>query len=175
VSVNVSARQLIAADFADKVADVLRLTGLPPAALCLELSVSVLIEAAAAAASVQKLRELGVRLALDDFGIGYSSLSYLRRFPVDVLKVDRAFIVDLPSSARDASIVSGIVQLGRSIGVDVVVEGVERDDQLAALIELGCEFAQGLAFGAPAPADQVFDPGWSPLRPAPAAGNGADH
>jgi EAL domain-containing protein (putative c-di-GMP-specific phosphodiesterase class I) len=137
VSVNVSARQLVATDFADKVADVLRQTGLAPTALCLELTETVLIEAASAAQSLQQLRELGVHLAVDDFRMSYSSLSYLRRFPVDVRKIDRAFVVGLPSSARDLSIVSGIVQLGRSIGMDVVVEGVERADQVAALIELG--------------------------------------
>jgi EAL domain-containing protein (putative c-di-GMP-specific phosphodiesterase class I) len=175
VSVNVSARQLVATDFADKVADVLRQTGLAPTALCLELTEAVLIDAASAAQSLQQLRELGVHLAVDDFRMSYSSLSYLRRFPVDVRKIDRAFVVGLPSSARDLSIVSGIVQLGRSIGMDVVVEGVERADQVAALIELGCKFAQGFAFGAAVAASDVFEPGLSPLRPTPAVDNGVDH
>jgi len=151
----------MAADYAERTVRVLRETGLDPSALCLELTESVLIEASGAAGSLQSLRQLGVHLAVDDFGVGYSSLGYLRRFPVDVLKIDRAFVEGLPTNTRDMSILSGIIALGRSMGVDVIVEGIEQVDQVSMLIELGCEYGQGFVFSRPAPADVVLDPNWS--------------
>ena len=101
---------------------------------------------------------MGVHLAVDDFGTGYSSLAYLHHFPVDVVKIDRTFVERLVSSARDRSIVAGIAALGRSMGMDVIVEGVERRDQVETLIELGCEFGQGFVFGHAAAPEVVLDP-----------------
>ncbi len=158
MSVNVSAQQLVAGDPAASIMRVLHSTGLDPSALCVELTESVLIEARSASASLQTLRDVGVHLAVDDFGTGYSSLAYLRHFPVDIVKIDRALVERLGSSARDRSIVAGIAALGRSMGMDIIVEGVERRDQVDTLIELGCEFGQGFVFGHPAAADAVLDP-----------------
>jgi len=165
MSVNVSAHQLLSGNFADNVMAVLNTADLDPSALCLELTESVLIEAADAVQSLQGLREHGVHVAIDDFGVGFSSLGYLRRFPVDELKIDKVFVDGMLSNPRDAAIVTGIVHLGRSLDIDVIVEGVEEMAQLTALVELGCELGQGHLFSAAAAADEVLDPSRSRLHP----------
>jgi diguanylate cyclase (GGDEF)-like protein/PAS domain S-box-containing protein len=165
MSVNVSAHQLLAGAFADNVMLALSTADLDPSVLCLELTESVLIEAADAVHSLQELREQGVHVAIDDFGVGFSSLGYLRRFPVDVLKIDKVFVDGMLANPRDAAIVTGIVHLGRSLGMDVVVEGIEERAQLTALVELGCELGQGHLFSAAASADEVLDPRRSRLSP----------
>jgi EAL domain-containing protein (putative c-di-GMP-specific phosphodiesterase class I) len=158
MSVNVSARQLVAGDFAADVMRVLHSTGLEPPTLCIEMTEGALIEAGSAFESLQALRDIGVHLAVDDFGSGYSSLTYLRHFPVDVVKIDRVLVERLASSTRDRSIVAGIAALGRSMGMDIIVEGVERPDQVATLTELGCEFGQGFVFGRAEAAEIVLNP-----------------
>lgn len=100
------------------------------------------------------LKQLGVKIALDDFGTGYSSLSYMRRFPVDTLKVDKSFVHDLITDAADAGVVSAIIQMGRSLKMRVVAEGVESKDQVSVLRQMACTEAQGYCFGRPmSPAD----------------------
>ena len=144
VSVNVSALQFRDAGFVPGVARALAEAGLPPALLELELTESLLLdEVDAHLQQLQALADLGVQLAIDDFGTGYSSLRYLKRLPIHRLKIDREFIRNLPDDASDRAITHTIVQLARSLGLDVIAEGVETEAQHAALCELGCASFQG--------------------------------
>ena len=102
-----------------------------------------------------ELKDLGVSLALDDFGKGYSSLSYLHRFPIDRIKIDRAFIGGLPESRAGLAIVSAVVSFARALDMEVVAEGVETQAHVDALLDLGCEFAQGFFFHRPVPPEQL--------------------
>ncbi len=138
------------------VAGVLERTGLDPAALCLEVTESVLADDAdASIATLRELRALGVQIAVDDFGTGYSSLSYLRQFPLDCVKIDRSFVRGLPSSGEDAAIVAAVIELGHSLGLSVTAEGVETDEQLAHLKAAGCDTAQGFLFSRPQTAKAI--------------------
>ena len=104
---------------------------------------------------MEQIRQLGVILEIDDFGTGYSSLSYLKRFPIDTLKIDRAFIKDLPSDQDDISIVQGIVGLAHNLGLSVVAEGVETDEQKSLLQTLNCDVIQGYLLSQPLPAKEL--------------------
>jgi EAL domain-containing protein (putative c-di-GMP-specific phosphodiesterase class I) len=154
MSVNLSARQLTG-DLLDMLTKVLAGTSLEPDALTLEITESVLMEdTTAALESLLGLKALGVRLAIDDFGIGYSSLNYLKRFPIDLLKVDRSFVSGLGADDDDddTAIVAGVLAMARGLRLGVVAEGVETAHQLRALRVLGCPFAQGFHFARPLPA-----------------------
>ena len=130
--------------------------GLAPGSLALEITESVLMEEAHAPVTVlASLREYGLRLMLDDFGTGYSSLAYLKRFPLDVLKIDRSFVAGLGRDDEDSAIVAAIVQMARTLGLTVVAEGVERPEQLERLRELDCDRAQGRLIAEPMPAAEV--------------------
>ena len=129
-----------------------------PADIELSLEVTetlVLRDPAAAAARLEELRKLGVKLAIDDFGTGYSSLSYLRQFPVSTVKVDCAFVAGLGESAEDGAIVSAIVQLSHALGLQVVAEGVETEQQLEFLHHQRCDRIQGFFFSAPMPSEHL--------------------
>jgi EAL domain-containing protein (putative c-di-GMP-specific phosphodiesterase class I) len=153
VSVNLSARQLADRDLVEHVTATLRATGLPPDRLALEITESLLMhEVGAAIETLRELKALGVRLHLDDFGTGYSSLSYLKRFPLDALKLDRSFIAGLGADTQESAIVAAVVEMARALGLTVIAEGVETEEQLASLRALGCELAQGYYFAAPMPA-----------------------
>jgi diguanylate cyclase (GGDEF)-like protein/PAS domain S-box-containing protein len=172
VAVNVSALQFQRANFVQEVADILQRHGLPPQGLELELTESILIrDAEEALAKLQALAELGVTLALDDFGTGFSSLMYLRRFPLHRLKIDRSFITAMPENGADAAIVAAIVQMGHALSMQTVAEGVERPEQVQALLGLGCQHCQGFLYARPMPADALQD--WLQEnredRPRPAA------
>ena len=152
LSVNVSGRQLAEPDFARDVDRVLRTSGLPPSALTMEVTESVLVtDGSVAHAVMDDLQKLGIRIAIDDFGIGYSSLSYLAKLPVHSLKVDRSFIAGLGSPGTDASIVTAMVELAHKLGLAVVAEGVETEAELAELKRAHCDEAQGFLLGRPAP------------------------
>ncbi|MBB2961988.1 EAL domain-containing protein [Methylobacterium sp. R2-1] len=152
VSVNVSPKQFRQPGFAAGVAAVLGRHGLPPGRLVLEITEGVFIQDAAMAVEVlTALRTLGVRLALDDFGTGYSSLSYLQRFKFDKIKVDQSFVRRLGQHADSLTIVRAITHLGHNLGLQVTVEGVETQEQLAVLRELGCDQMQGYLFARPTP------------------------
>ncbi|MFI5892937.1 putative bifunctional diguanylate cyclase/phosphodiesterase [Actinoplanes sp. NPDC051513] len=155
VSVNLSAANLEVPDLTDRVAYALAATGLSPRCLVLELTETVLMrDIAVTSARLEELRQLGVRIAIDDFGTGYSSLGYLRDIPVDVLKVDRSFIDGLVGNPRQQELVSAVIQLGHTLGLKVVAEGVETEDQLRLLRRMGARYAQGYYLGRPGPTDE---------------------
>ncbi|MGA5304955.1 putative bifunctional diguanylate cyclase/phosphodiesterase [Nucisporomicrobium flavum] len=156
MSVNVSVRQFDRGDLAAMVREVLTETGMPADKLCLEMTESVLMtDTEENLAQLVRLKALGLTLAIDDFGTGYSSLAYLRRFPVDTLKIDRSFVERLGGQTDDAALASTIVQLGQSLGMSTVAEGIEEYGQLAALRAMGCTFAQGFYFSRPVPAGEA--------------------
>ncbi|MBB4660917.1 putative bifunctional diguanylate cyclase/phosphodiesterase [Conexibacter arvalis] len=157
VAVNLSPRQLGASDLAATVRGALAGSGLSPERLCLEITESaVMADPDAAIESLHRLKALGVKLAIDDFGVGYSSLSHLRELlPVDVLKIDRSFIDGVVRRGEDKAIVTAIVELARSLGVDAVAEGVETAEQASLLHELRCHVAQGFHFARPQAAADV--------------------
>ena len=149
VSVNVSPRQF-RSDLYQTVADVLHETGLPAASLELELTESLLMDDPEAARVIlDKLKHLGVHIAIDDFGSGYSSLSYIKQFPIDCLKIDQSFVRDLASDPNDAAIAKAVIALGHALGLHVVAEGVETAAQLAFLREHACDVIQGHYYSAP--------------------------
>ena len=156
ISVNVSGRQLVDSRFQAVVADALVETGVGADSLWLEITESALMsDVKAATIALRSLRSLGLHLSVDDFGTGYSSLTYLKRFPVEAIKVDRQFVNGLGIDAEDTTIVEAVVNLGRSLGLMVVAEGVENPLQLSHLRATGCERAQGYLFGRPRPAALV--------------------
>ena len=153
VGVNVSARNLSDAGFATTVERILRDTGLAPSALTLELTESsVMTEAEAALATLHQLASLGLRWSIDDFGTGYSSLAHLRRLPVSEIKIDKSFVFDLTTSHSDEAIVRSMIDLGRNLGMTVVVEGVETVEVRRRLDELGADRIQGYLLSRPIPA-----------------------
>jgi diguanylate cyclase (GGDEF)-like protein/PAS domain S-box-containing protein len=156
VSVNLSARQLDEPETPNVIAKALERHRLEPQLLCLEITESVLMrDASQALETLETLKDLGVRIAIDDFGTGYSSLAYLRRFPVDVLKIDGSFVQGLGEDPEDSAIVAAVLRLAETLGVDVVAEGIETAGQLDTLRALGCQFGQGYYFSQPVPADQL--------------------
>jgi len=156
MAVNVSARQFDHGDLAGRVSEVLAETGMPVDQLCLEMTESVLLsDTDENLTRLLRLKALGVQLAMDDFGTGYSSLAYLRRFPLDVLKIDRSFVDRLGGDSEDVALVRTIVRLGKSLGMSTVAEGIEDAGQLAALREMSCDFAQGYHLSKPLPAAEA--------------------
>jgi diguanylate cyclase (GGDEF)-like protein/PAS domain S-box-containing protein len=155
VSVNVSARQFRTPGFVDQVREVLVQTGARPEWLLLEITESlVLHDADQVWADLRQLRAMGVRIAIDDFGTGYSSLSYLSQMPVDVLKIDKAFIDDILHSNQQLALVDTIVSLARTLDLAVVAEGIELDEHRHALAAMGCPYGQGYLFSKPVTADE---------------------
>jgi len=163
MTVNVSPRQLQAADFIDVVGAALRDTGLPPDRLIIEVTETAMFQdALATSAKLEELRHRGVRVALDDFGTGYASLSHLRRFPVDILKIARDFVVAPDASDEDWAFAAAIIALARTLGLRVIAEGIEQAGQAERLHQLGCEMGQGFHLGRPVDAadiDATFDSG----------------
>jgi diguanylate cyclase (GGDEF)-like protein len=152
MAVNISARSLLDPGFPDRVLATLSARRIPPGSLILEITeTSIMEDPEHALAALQLLHDAGVYLSIDDFGTGYSSLAYLKRLPVDEIKIDRSFISSLADDARDRLIVASTVSLGRALGLDVVAEGVEDEQTLAVLQTLGCDLAQGYLFGRPEP------------------------
>jgi EAL domain-containing protein (putative c-di-GMP-specific phosphodiesterase class I) len=164
ISVNVASAQLEQPGFPGEVAAALAETGLPAERLVIELTERSLV-GAAEGERLQAVRRLGVRLAIDDFGTGYSSLDYLRRFPMDVLKIDRSFT---RGAAADDPLLRAIVAMGHSLGLVLVPEGIEDAEQGAALRALGCELGQGFHYGRPAPPPSRIAPHGARADRAPA-------
>ncbi len=156
VSVNLSPRQVRESDIVDIVAEALLRHGLPGTALWLEITESVMMEDSISTAGVMVgLRSLGVRLSVDDFGTGFSSLSTLKRFPVSGVKIDRSFVSGLGHHQSDSSLVAAIVAMASALGMVAIAEGVETRDQASRLLELGCTEAQGYLFATAVPFDEV--------------------
>lgn len=156
VAVNLSARQFQDPGLLQQVVAALRVSELPPQRLCLEITESLAMQdLELTIRTLGELKGLGVELAIDDFGTGHSSLSYLKRFPVDEVKIDRSFVIDLEHSPVDRAIVSAIVGLAKALDIRTVVEGIEDEVQMQHVRELGCDLAQGFHISRPKPADQV--------------------
>ncbi len=156
VSVNLSTRQLQHADLVDEVTRILAETGLAPGALELEMTEShALLSAELTTRVLARLRALGVRLAIDDFGSGYASLSYLRRLPVHAVKLDRAFVHGIPFDADNTAIASGVIEMAHALGLEVVAEGVETQEQRDSLVRWGCDRLQGFLVSPALPAAEL--------------------
>jgi diguanylate cyclase (GGDEF)-like protein/PAS domain S-box-containing protein len=165
MSVNLSARQLSTPGLLPMVDRILADFELEPWRLCFEITESVLMDDVDMAIPLlSKLRDLGVRLAIDDFGTGYSSLGYLRRFPVDIVKLDRAFVAGLGSDSAADAITAAVINLGHALGLSVIAEGVENEEQLTVLRALRCDRAQGYLWSAPQAAGPLAD--WIAAKPS---------
>ena len=158
VAVNVSAAQIWRSDFAADVATVLEETGLDPSLLSLELTESLLADhtEGQARSVLERLSGLGVTLALDDFGTGYSSLGYLKQLPFNKLKIDRIFVDGATESVHARELLRGIVALARGLNMAVLAEGAERDEEIAMLKEMGCDYVQGFVYARPQSADDAM-------------------
>jgi len=158
ISVNVSARQFAAPGFADSVRQVLGTAGLESRALMLELTETVLLRRDERLHSdLAELKCIGVKLAIDDFGTGYSSLSYLRELPIDVVKMDKSFVEGIADSGQRLALAEGIVQIARTLGLEVIAEGIETEIQRDLLASMGCHYGQGYVLARPMPSGQVED------------------
>jgi diguanylate cyclase (GGDEF)-like protein/PAS domain S-box-containing protein len=158
LSVNLSARQLTQPELADDVRRTLAATGVDASSLCLEITETVLMQdTPQVIATINELRELGVRLAIDDFGTGYSSLSYLRRLPVSAVKIDRSFILELGGDHEGSTIVASVIGLAHALGMEIIAEGVETIEHVAALLNLACDHAQGYFFSRPVAPDVALE------------------
>lgn len=156
IAINLSPRQLAVDDFPERVEDVLAETGLTPDRIEFEITESALIRSIEDVdAKLRRLREMGTRLAVDDFGTGYASLSYLRRFAVDAIKIDASFVADIGGSGDGEKLVAAIVAIGQSLDLEVVAEGVETEEQLRFLRRHWCERVQGFHVSRPLPADEL--------------------
>jgi diguanylate cyclase (GGDEF)-like protein/PAS domain S-box-containing protein len=154
MNVNLSSRQLVREAIADEVAAAVDDSGIRASWLVLEVTETVLMaDPVVAAQALSKIRDLGVRVALDDFGSGYSSLSHLRRFPIDIVKIDKSFVDDVAHEGAESAIARGIIELGHAMKIQTVAEGIEVDEQAEVLRSLGCELGQGFFFAKPLAAD----------------------
>ena len=153
VGVNLSPSQLQSGDLATSVAEILDLTGLAPSLLELEVTEDILLlDEERVLDLFLRIQELGVRIVFDDFGTGYASLSYLKKFPLDGLKIDRTFVLELRAGSDDAAIVGSTISLSKQLGLSVIAEGIENRATADLLVSMGCEEGQGYFFGRPMPA-----------------------
>src|SRR5262249_7244201 len=156
MNVNLSVKELTDPKLVERVESILKETGVQTGTLKLELTESSLIaEIQSARDTLAKLRSLHVGLKLDDFGTGYSSLSYLHNLNFDSLKIDRSFVSRLSIEPDTQAIIATILELARTLHMSVVAEGIETEDQMGRLLELGCEIGQGFLFSRPVPADEA--------------------
>ena len=158
MSVNLSARQLQSAAIVDDVREALRETGIDPSTLTLEVTESAMMKNVdLSVLRLRELRDLRVRIAIDDFGAGYSSLGYIRQFPVDILKVDKSFIDRIDEGEKELALAAAIIEMAKVLNLRPVAEGVERQQQLERLVQLGCDSAQGYYFARPGTQSDVED------------------
>ena len=165
MAVNLSVKQFERGSIAGMVADILRETGLEPQRLQLEVTESVIMNTGDALGYINDLHAIGVGLAIDDFGTGYSSLAYLKQLPVQTLKIDRSFIKDISTDVNDEAIAIAIIQLGKSMHLSVIAEGVETEEQAAFLLRHGCKLAQGYLYSRPVLAEDMLERWLDPLQP----------
>lgn len=157
VSVNLSARQFQQPNLVDEVKDALRESNLHASQLELEITESSAMQNAEnTVRTLRELKRIGVRISMDDFGTGYSSLSYLKRFPIDTLKLDQSFVRDIVTDSDDGAIATAVLAMGHSLSLDVIAEGVEKEDQLTFLRSRGCRRFQGFLFSAPLPPEELL-------------------
>ncbi|BAH42077.1 probable signaling protein [Brevibacillus brevis NBRC 100599] len=156
VSVNLSARQIYQKDLVEMIKDILQETKLSPHWLELEITESIFVKMEEATAVLQQIRDIGIQISIDDFGTGYSSFSYIKSLPVDTIKIDASFIRDIHHNQESQAIVKAIVTIAQSLNMNVIAEGIELHDQVAALKENGCDHGQGYLFSKPLPTDD-FD------------------
>jgi EAL domain-containing protein (putative c-di-GMP-specific phosphodiesterase class I) len=156
VSVNLSGKHFAEKDLVKQIETIIKETGIEPRSLKLELTESAVMEnAESVILMLKQIRELGVQLSIDDFGTGYSSLSYLHRFPINTLKVDRSFVSTMEDGSENGEIVRTVVALAKTLGLDIVAEGIESIHQLHQLRILGCEYGQGYLFSRPVPVEEA--------------------
>ncbi|HJV45957.1 MAG TPA: EAL domain-containing protein [Bacillota bacterium] len=156
ISVNLSALQFQHEHFVDEIQCILNETGLEPQWLEFELTESVLIDQSSdTLVKLQRLKQMGIKLSLDDFGTGYSSLSYLKKFPVDTIKIDSSFIRDLNQDKYDLALVTAIISMADALGLNVIAEGIETEQQLSILIQKGCKEGQGFLFSRPLQVEHI--------------------
>jgi EAL domain-containing protein (putative c-di-GMP-specific phosphodiesterase class I) len=179
VSINLSARQLQEVGVEGYIATAISDSGLDPNDLTLEITESVLMQDPESAIDILgNLKRLGVKVAIDDFGVGYSSFAYLQRLPVDILKIDKSFIAGLTKGPRESALARAMVNVGRTLGLEITAEGIEETEQLTALREMRCDFGQGFLFSRPAEASLmtkhvVGERRRDPLAPADGRGTQA--
>jgi len=158
ISLNISGHQFSQGNLVNIMEKILEDTGLDPTCLELEITESVIMKNADATISLlHKLKDMGVKLSMDDFGTGYSSFNYLKRFPLDIIKIDRSFIKDITNSRRDATIVKAIIAMAHTLELKVVAEGVETEEQLGLLQDMECDEMQGFLLCRPLPAEHVHE------------------
>jgi EAL domain-containing protein (putative c-di-GMP-specific phosphodiesterase class I) len=158
MAVNLSARQLQRAEIVDEVRDALRASGLDPRCLVLEITESMMIDNVELAIErLQALRDIGVLVAVDDFGTGYSSLNYIRRLPLNILKIDKSFIDGVDADDEQSKLTTAIIDLARVLGLRCVAEGVERPEQRDRLRRLNCDYAQGFLLARPMSAEALSE------------------
>ena len=158
LAINISIRQFHGQKLPDTVASVLQETRLDPNSLQLEITESKAVQHLEDTVdTLEKFKEIGVQLSFDDFGTGYTSLSYLKRFPLDILKIDQSFVQGIPMDQHDAAIITAIIVLAHTMGLKVIAEGVETEDQLRYLQSLQCDEMQGFYFSQPLPVDKLSE------------------
>lgn len=158
LTVNISIRQFMQIELVDIVSRALEASGLPPRCLILEITESFMMQdTEATILKLHELKKLGIRLAIDDFGTGYSSLSYLQRFPIDILKIDKSFVDKLGQGSEGNAVARAIIMMGDSLNLKTIAEGIEHNDQIAALQDLGCEAGQGFHFAKPLTKEDMDD------------------
>ena len=156
LSINASARHLMKTGFIEEIRDLVSSSGISPGQLEIEITESILIESAdKALRCINELRDMGIKFAIDDFGTGYSSLSYLNKIPANLLKIDKSFIDKINTGESSKQYVAAMISMGHIMGLDVISEGVEEEDQLAALRSIGCDFVQGYIWGRPMSAEDA--------------------
>jgi EAL domain-containing protein (putative c-di-GMP-specific phosphodiesterase class I) len=158
VSLNFSGRQVSDAKLASKILEILKRAGFPPHRLVVEITENAVVQRLDdAKATLQALRDVGVRIALDDFGTGYSGLYHLRELDLDTIKIDRTFVGQMLEKPQEARIVKAIVSLGHALGLKTTAEGIQSEDAVGRLLKLGCDTGQGYLFGQPQPASVVTE------------------
>jgi EAL domain-containing protein (putative c-di-GMP-specific phosphodiesterase class I) len=150
VAVNLSSVQMLDPQLLDRIEQCIALTGADPKNLEVEVTESVLLVGSSQAlATLKRMKALGITLALDDFGTGYSSLSYLHQYPFDILKIDQSFVQSLSDASPGRNLATAIIAMGKSLGMELIAEGVEQIDQANFLLDRGCNKAQGFLYGHP--------------------------
>ncbi len=156
MSVNFSSTDFASQDFVDNVYNTLSVTDVSPHQLILEITERILMQQPDTAnKTLETCREAGMQIAIDDFGTGYSSLSYLHSFPIDILKIDRSFVVDMFKNEKNIELIRSIIGLGKNLKMKIVAEGVENKEEVDTLKFLGCDKAQGYYFAKPLPEDEI--------------------